>query len=47
LLFDPGVKTSRRDFFDRERELEEILDAVRNKEKLIVVYGVRRLVNLV
>jgi AAA+ ATPase superfamily predicted ATPase len=42
LLFDPGVKTSRRDFFDRERELEEILDAVRNKEKLIVVYGVRR-----
>lgn len=42
MLFDPGVKTSRRDFFDRERELEEILDAVRNKEKLIVVYGVRR-----
>jgi len=42
LLFDPGVKTSRRDLFDRERELEEIFDAVRNREKLIVVYGVRR-----
>ena len=42
MLFDPGVKTSRRDLFDREKELEEILDAVRNREKLIVVYGVRR-----
>jgi AAA+ ATPase superfamily predicted ATPase len=42
LLFDPGVKTSKRDLFDRERELEEIFDAVRNREKLIVVYGVRR-----
>jgi AAA+ ATPase superfamily predicted ATPase len=42
MLFDPDVKINKKDLFDRERELEEIINAIKSKERLIIIYGVRR-----
>ena len=42
MLFDPNVKINKKDLFDRERELEEIINATKSKERLIIIYGVRR-----
>lgn len=42
MLFDPSVKVNRADLFDRERELSELIEAIRLRERLIIVYGVRR-----
>lgn len=42
MLFDIDVKTRREDLFDRGSELVEFGEAVKLKEKLIVVYGIRR-----
>ncbi|NPA97245.1 MAG: ATP-binding protein [Crenarchaeota archaeon] len=42
MLFDPAPKEDPRDFFDRERELRELLDSIEAGERLIIVYGVRR-----
>jgi AAA+ ATPase superfamily predicted ATPase len=43
LLLTPDVKCERRDLFNRERELSEVLNAIRNGERLIIVCGVRRI----
>jgi len=43
MLFDVAPKERREDFYDREGELKEILEALRLGERLIVVYGVRRI----
>jgi|GEM_PF-2737268 len=42
MLFDPNVKTERRDLFDREKELGDIESAIKSSERLIIIYGVRR-----
>jgi len=39
---DSDVKINKKDLFDRERELEEIINAIKSKERLIIIYGVRR-----
>ena len=41
MLFDPEPKKKRRDFYNREAELRELLASV-EKEKLVVVQGIRR-----
>jgi len=41
MLLDPDVKINKKDLFDRERELEEIINAIKSKERLIIIYGVR------
>ncbi|MEM4189527.1 MAG: ATP-binding protein [Candidatus Caldarchaeum sp.] len=41
--FSPGPKTHRREFYDREKELSQLLDALKGKDKLIVVTGIRRI----
>ncbi len=43
MLFDIKPKENRGDFYDRERELSELLKAVRLGEQLIIVYGIRRI----
>ncbi|MCC5998623.1 MAG: ATP-binding protein [Thermofilum sp.] len=43
MYFDIAPKEKREDLFDRERELAEIAAALKLKERLIVVYGVRRI----
>ncbi len=43
MLFDVRPKETREDFYDRERELEELSNAVELNEQLIIVYGIRRI----
>lgn len=43
MLFDPAPKENRNDFYDREKELNEIIEALGLGERLIVIYGVRRI----
>ena len=43
MLFDVVPKERREDFFDREVELRGILEALRLGERLIIVYGIRRI----
>jgi len=42
MLFDPVPKEDPRDFFDREAELRAFVNAIERGERLVVVYGVRR-----
>ncbi len=42
-LFDTAPKERRKDLYDRDKELSELLEALRFGERLIVVYGVRRI----
>lgn len=42
VLFDLDPKENRNDLFGRTAELREIADAIKNKEKLVVIYGLRR-----
>ncbi|WP_292000353.1 ATP-binding protein [Caldivirga sp.] len=42
MLFNLEPKNSRIDLYDRDYELRELYDAVNRDEKIIVVYGVRR-----
>ncbi|RLF02717.1 MAG: ATP-binding protein, partial [Thermoprotei archaeon] len=42
MLFDTAPKERREDLYDRERELAELHEALRLGERLVVVYGVRR-----
>ncbi|MEM4172748.1 MAG: ATP-binding protein [Candidatus Caldarchaeum sp.] len=41
--FSPGPKTDRRDLYDREKELSQLVDALRGRDRLIVVTGIRRI----
>lgn len=43
MLFDRGPKEKRSDLFDRKKELAELSDAVARGDRLIVVYGIRRI----
>ena len=43
MLFDRGPKEKRSDLFDRKKEMEELSDAVTGGDRLIVVYGIRRI----
>jgi len=43
LLFDPRPKSSRSELFDRERELEELREAVEKRLPLVLLTGVRRI----
>ena len=43
MLFDPRPKSSRRELFDRERELEILDKAAERGEPLITVLGIRRI----
>ncbi len=43
MLFDLRPKTSREDLFNRDQELQSLLQAIKLKEPLIVVYGLRRM----
>ncbi len=43
MLFDIAPKERKEDFYNREAELSEILEALRLGERLIVVYGIRRI----
>ena len=43
MLFDLKPKTRREDLFNREKELEILLHAIKLKEPLIIVYGLRRM----
>ncbi|KUO40725.1 MAG: hypothetical protein APZ16_01010 [Candidatus Hadarchaeum yellowstonense] len=42
MLFDPEPKKKKRDFYNREAELHELLESI-EKEKLVVIQGIRRL----
>lgn len=42
MLFDPEPKKKKRDFYDREPELRELLKSI-EKEKFVVIQGIRRL----
>ena len=42
MLFDPEPKKKKRDFYDREAELHELLKSI-EKEKFVVIQGIRRL----
>ena len=42
MLFDVNPKERKEDLYDRERELNEIFDALKRKERLIVIVGMRR-----
>lgn len=42
MLFDPEPKRKKRDFYNREIELRELLDSI-EKEKFVVIQGIRRL----
>lgn len=41
--FTPGPKTDKRELFDREKELSELIDALKGRDKLILVTGIRRM----
>ncbi|ASJ14624.1 AAA family ATPase [Thermococcus radiotolerans] len=43
MLFSPYPKTKREELFDRERELKELEEAVKRRERLILLLGLRRL----
>ncbi|MEM4312404.1 MAG: ATP-binding protein [Nitrososphaerales archaeon] len=43
MLLDPNPKTRREDFYNREKELEELINSLRRMEKLIVILGIRRI----
>ncbi|MCD6488342.1 MAG: ATP-binding protein [Desulfurococcales archaeon] len=43
MLFDVVPKERREDFYDRDEELSGILEALRLGERLVIVYGVRRI----
>ncbi len=43
MLFSPYPKTKREELYDRENELEELKEAVRRGERLILLLGMRRL----
>ncbi len=43
MLFDVNPKEYREDFYDREEELNSVLEALRLGERLVVVYGIRRI----
>ncbi len=43
MLFDVNPKERREDFYDRDAELSEVLEALRLGERLVVVFGVRRI----
>lgn len=43
MLFDLQPKTRREDLYDREEELEEFMEALKLKETLILLLGIRRL----
>jgi len=43
MLFDPAPKENKSDFYDREKELNEIIEALKFGERLIVIYGIRRI----
>lgn len=42
MLFDLGPKEKVEDLFGRKEQLNELGNAIKNKEKLVVVYGLRR-----
>lgn len=42
VLFDLGPKENRDDLFGRGTELKKLSDAVKDRDKLIVIYGLRR-----
>lgn len=42
MLFDINPKEYRKDLYDREGELEDILDALKLGERLLILYGIRR-----
>ena len=42
MLFDPEPKKEKKDFYDRETELRELLQSV-EREKFVVIQGIRRL----
>jgi len=42
MLFDPKPKKKKRDFYNRETELRELLESI-EREKFIVIQGIRRL----
>ncbi len=42
MLFDVNPKERREDLYDRERELEKVFEALRLGERLLVIYGIRR-----
>jgi hypothetical protein len=42
VLFDLGPKENRADLFGRERELDALAESIRLRERLVVIYGVRR-----
>lgn len=42
MLFDPEPKTKKKDFYDRETELRELLRSI-EREKFVVIQGIRRL----
>jgi AAA+ ATPase superfamily predicted ATPase len=43
MLFDVAPKERRADFYDRHVELNEVLEALRLGERLVLVYGIRRI----
>jgi len=42
MLFDPEPKKKKRDFYNRETELRDLLESI-EKEKFVVIQGIRRL----
>ena len=42
MLFDVNPKERREDLYDRERELNEVFEALGLGERLVVIYGIRR-----
>jgi AAA+ ATPase superfamily predicted ATPase len=42
MLFDPEPKKKKKDFYNREAELRELLESI-EKEKFVVIQGIRRL----
>lgn len=43
MLFDTAPKERREDLYDREKELNEASEALRLGERLVIVYGIRRI----
>lgn len=43
MLFDLSPKESRKDLFDRETEMDALSNAIKQGERLIVLYGIRRI----
>ncbi|MDI6820305.1 MAG: ATP-binding protein [Candidatus Hodarchaeaceae archaeon] len=42
MLFDPEPKKDKKDFYNREAELQELLESIK-REKFVVIQGIRRL----